>query len=444
MVGWVRKVFPRFLFMRTLMVGCAAGEGHLDGVAHEKTELLARSLHGALWAYAGEAKASLIVMKEFPSAYREAMSCMAGDGYARIPSFPMTRLTINFPDFETYLNTRLSKNARKNLRKNLREAEAGGKIDLEVMDDITPIVDEVYPLYLQVFERAKLKFEKLTKEYLCRLGQEMPDKARFFVWRKEGRAVAFAVTMVNGDALYDLYLGMEYPLALELHLYYYTFRDVLNWMIGQGLKRYCSTPLGYDPKLRLGCDLMPLDLYVRHRSPFINFFMKRILPYLEPTRTDPTLKEFSNYHELWGRPKAAAEPTEAQAAPAGGLKGFWNPYVQILIGALLVTASELMLKKGATMAGGASWMGIDALKSAWTWGGIVTYVLSFASWLYVLRYLPLGIAFTLINVVHVLVPLASWGLLHDAVTGRRWAGIALVLVGIVVMAQNVAKVEEKL
>jgi hypothetical protein len=35
-------------------------------------------------------------------------------------------------------------------------------------------------------------------------------------------------------------------------------------------------------------------------------------------------------------------------------------------------------------------------------------------------------------------------LLHDAVTGRRWAGIVLVLVGIVVMAGNVAKVEEKL
>jgi predicted N-acyltransferase/multidrug transporter EmrE-like cation transporter len=444
LAGWVRKVFPRFLFMRTLMVGCAAGEGHLDGVACEKTELLARNLHGTLRDYAREAKASLIVMKEFPSAYREAMSCMASDGYARIPSFPMTRLTIDFPNFETYLNTRLSKNARKNLRKNLREAEAGGKIELQVLNDVTPIVDEVYPLYLQVFDRAKLKFEKLTKEYLCRLGQEMPDKARFFVWRKDGRAVAFAVTMVNGDALYDLYLGMEYPLALELHLYYYTFRDVLNWMIGQGLKRYCSTPLGYDPKLRLGCDLVPLDLYVRHRSPFINFFMKRILPYLEPTRTDPTLKEFSNYHELWGRPKAVETTAETKDVPAGGLKGFWNPYVQILIGALLVTASELMLKKGATMAGGTSWMGIDALKSVWTWGGIVTYVLSFASWLYVLRYLPLGIAFTLINVVHVLVPLASWGLRHAAVTGRRWAGIVLVLVGIVVMAGNVAKVEEKL
>jgi predicted N-acyltransferase len=298
--GWVRKVFPRFLYMRTLMVGCAAGEGHLDGVAEEKTTLLARNLHGALRAYARQAKASLIVMKEFHSGYRAAMSCMANDGYARIPSFPMTRLAIDFPDFETYLNNTLSKNARKSVRKNLREAEAAGRIEMQVVEDVTPFVEEVYPLYLQVFERATLRFEKLTKEYLCRLGREIPDKTRFFIWRLNSRAVAFAVTMVNGDTLYDLYLGMEYPLALELHLYYYTFRDVLNWAIGQRLKRYCSTPLGYDPKLRLGCDLMPLDLYVRHRSGFINFFMKRILPYLEPTRNDPTLKEFKNYGELWG------------------------------------------------------------------------------------------------------------------------------------------------
>jgi hypothetical protein len=106
--------------------------------------------------------------------------------------------------------------------------------------------------------------------------------------------------MVHGDTLYDLYLGMQYPLALELHLYFYTFRDVLSWAMGQKLKWYCSTPLGYDPKLRLGCDLAPLDLYVRHRWDVANFFMKRILPWLEPTRNDKTLREFSNYHELWG------------------------------------------------------------------------------------------------------------------------------------------------
>jgi len=30
-IGFVRRLWRRFMKMRTLMVGCAAGEGHLDG-----------------------------------------------------------------------------------------------------------------------------------------------------------------------------------------------------------------------------------------------------------------------------------------------------------------------------------------------------------------------------------------------------------------------------
>jgi drug/metabolite transporter (DMT)-like permease len=131
-------------------------------------------------------------------------------------------------------------------------------------------------------------------------------------------------------------------------------------------------------------------------------------------------------------------------APRIRRTGFFNPYVQIAIGAVLVTASELLLKKGATASPGASWFGVDALGSIWTWAGIVTYVLSFVSWLYVLRFVPLGIAFSLISAVHVLVPLASWLLLAERVTGARWVGIGLVFAGIVLIARDAAKVEEKL
>lgn len=130
---------------------------------------------------------------------------------------------------------------------------------------------------------------------------------------------------------------------------------------------------------------------------------------------------------------------------AGAGNGFLNPYAQIAIGALLVTASELLLKRGATAAAaGSSLPVIGALASPWTWAGIVTYVLSFASWLYVLRHVPLGVAFALINVVHVLVPLGSWALLGESISPRRWAGIGLVTAGIVLTARNVAAAEEKL
>jgi drug/metabolite transporter (DMT)-like permease len=141
---------------------------------------------------------------------------------------------------------------------------------------------------------------------------------------------------------------------------------------------------------------------------------------------------------------ATTHATCGEVAAASLPRGFLNPYVQIGIGALLVTASELLLKRGAGTIGGDSILGLQALASPWTWLGVVTYVLSFASWLYVLRFIPLGVAFAMINVVHVLVPVGSWLLLGESISPRRWLGIALVLMGILLVARTVAVAEEKL
>jgi hypothetical protein len=128
----------------------------------------------------------------------------------------------------------------------------------------------------------------------------MPDKTRFFIWRQSGRAIAFSLCMVQSDTICDEYIGLDYAVALDLHLYHYTFRDIVKWAIANGYKWYRSNGLNYDPKLHLKCQLDPLDLYVRHTSPAFNAVLKFILPFLEPTRYDRTLKRFANYNDLWG------------------------------------------------------------------------------------------------------------------------------------------------
>jgi hypothetical protein len=289
----VRSIWPRFLKMRTLMVGCAAGEGHL--ASHD----VAGEVAAALPELARNAKAGLIVFKEFPSRYRGAMETLRERGFTRVPSLPMTRLNIDYENFDDYVAKKLSKVMRKNVRRKLRAAEEA-EIELEVTSDITPYVDEVYPLYLAVYERSALHFEKLTKEFLIALGTRMPDKVRFFIWRRAGKAIAFSLTLIHADTLYDEYLGLDYEVALDLHLYFYTLRDIIDWAIAHGLKWYVSSALNYDPKLHLKCELVPLDLYVTHTSPFVNAILKRALPLLEPTRNDPVLRKFPNFNEVWG------------------------------------------------------------------------------------------------------------------------------------------------
>ena len=296
-VDFIRKVFPRFLTMRVLMVGCAAGTGDLGACERHDESTLGVTLHAALRRFASRSKASLIVFKDFPANYRSALETLGLNGYVRIPSMPMTRLSLHHENWDEYFRT-LSKATRKDLRRKFRKAERAAKIEMDVVNDITPFVDEIYPLYLAVHERSPLKFETLTKDYFRAIAQRMPERARFFLWRQNDKIVAFSFCLVCGDAIYDECIGLDYGVALDLHLYFYTLRDIISWALQQGLKYYYSNPLNYEPKLHLDCELVPLDLYVKHTNPLLNPIFRRVIKYLGPTRHDPVLHKFPNADQL--------------------------------------------------------------------------------------------------------------------------------------------------
>jgi hypothetical protein len=296
-VDVIRKILPRFLTMRVLMVGCAAGTGDL-GACDEKDEpWTADALSESLRTYAKRKNASLVVLKDFSANYRSPLKTFALNGYARIPSMPMTRLPLRYQNWDEYFRT-LSKATRKDLRRKFRKAERGPKIDMQLVSDIAPFIDEIYPLYLAVHERSPLKFETLTKNYFRAIAQRMPELARFFIWRQDGKLIAFSFCLVCGDAIYDECIGLDYSVALNLHLYFYTLRDIISWALQQGLKYYYSNPLNYEPKLHLDCELVPLDLYVRHTSAVLNPILRRVIKYLGPTRHDPVLRRFPNADQL--------------------------------------------------------------------------------------------------------------------------------------------------
>jgi undecaprenyl phosphate-alpha-L-ara4N flippase subunit ArnF len=131
--------------------------------------------------------------------------------------------------------------------------------------------------------------------------------------------------------------------------------------------------------------------------------------------------------------------------PARGL--FWNPLFQIVLTVLLTAAAQILLKVGAdSSTGDHSWLarlGLAELGDGWTWLGILAFVSSFGSWLYALRFLPLGLAFSLTNGVHIFVPLGAWLFLHERLGPERIAGITVIILGVLLLAQSVAHAEEK-
>jgi drug/metabolite transporter (DMT)-like permease len=127
---------------------------------------------------------------------------------------------------------------------------------------------------------------------------------------------------------------------------------------------------------------------------------------------------------------------------------FVKPWVQLTICILLATVAEIFLKLGAVATADPSnewsWTGLAGLRSSWVWWGILASVVSLFNWLATIRKIPLTIAFPIGNVVHILVPLCCWIFLGEAILPRRWLGIALVLVGLLIVAKPAAKLEERL
>ena len=88
--------------------------------------------------------------------------------------------------------------------------------------------------------------------------------------------------------------------------------------------------------------------------------------------------------------------------------------------------------------------GFGWLSSGWVWLGIAAILGSLFSWLYVLRTIPLSIAFAFAGAIHILVPLGSWFCLGETISAKRWLGILLVTAGVLVSAKPATAVEEKL
>ncbi|MEP7015609.1 MAG: GNAT family N-acetyltransferase [Verrucomicrobiota bacterium] len=295
--GLIKAIFPSLGKTKILMAGSPIAESHLGGRKGEERDVTRAALMEAVERYARHADVSLIVLKDLGAPYRGSLELFREHGYTRLESFPWVKLALDYKSFEDYMQRKLSQKMRRDLRLKFRKSAAAG-LEFEVVADITQDSARIHELYLQVAKRSPVQFDVLTEEYFALIGRRLSEHTRFFLWRRNGEIVAFTFCVVEGDAIYDNDVGLDYLIAHDLHLYFVTRRDMIQWATEQGLTTYFCSPFTYDPKLHMKMDLVPMDLYVRHRSAPINLLLRLLAPRFAPARSEPLLRQFSNYSEL--------------------------------------------------------------------------------------------------------------------------------------------------
>ena len=287
-IDCIKKIFPHILNPKALVCGLPMGQGRI-GITTDSNQVM-QAICSGMEQIAQEERAALFIFKDFTAAYDEAFRPLLKKGFFKIESLPSTEMEINFNSFEDYLKT-LSPASREGLKRKFKKVDGKVKIDLEITGALEDgIIPQVHALYLQTLNKMDLGFEKVPPDFFGHISENMPEEVKYFLWRIEGKLVAFAFCLVRSGHFIDYYLGFDYSVAYEYHLYFIRFRDLMKWCIAHGVKKYEMGVTTYEPKRRLGFDFIRLYFYIKHRNRLFNPLAKIIGCFIKPENFDPVFK----------------------------------------------------------------------------------------------------------------------------------------------------------
>jgi predicted N-acyltransferase len=202
-------------------------------------------------------------------------------GYQRAPSGVDMQLRCEpeWTSLDGYLAS-LAAKRRRAVKKTVEEVEAAGYCVRRLsLEDVQREEARLDSLYGQVWANAEVRPLKLTGRFFVELQKRMGDDCIITALEKDGRIDGFAVSLKNGDDCVGYYLGYDKSVAapLYLRLLLAMLERAFEWGSRHlSLGRTCE-----DTKARLGAVPVSTQLWLKHRTPPMNWAVGAILGAME-------------------------------------------------------------------------------------------------------------------------------------------------------------------
>ena len=204
---------------------------------------------------------SLIIIKDLPVSspllpqedndFSSRLASLATDaGFIEVEGQALAYVPIDFTGVEEYLS-RLSAGRRKDLRRKLKKRALLEMEELPLGDArffSSAFLDELYAMYLAVFEQSDIHFDLLNRDFFTALLQSRDIGGSVFLYRHQGALAGHNICLIKDGMLIDKYVGFSYPLARNLNLYFISWIVNLEYALANGLRIYIA---GWtDPKVK--------------------------------------------------------------------------------------------------------------------------------------------------------------------------------------------------
>jgi len=232
----------------------------------------------------------MLCFKEFQTHELPDMDELLNLGYFRANSLPYCTLDLEWDDFGSYLS-RLRTGYRRQLLAGLKRFE---ELNLEVrlLDDMSPVLDQVFNLYGKVMDRAEHRLEVLNRKFFQLLNKYLRSEIRVLLVQKGDKILSCGLLLCGLETVTFLIAGIDYDWNRQTLSYVNLLQEILRHSLHRKAKQLHLGQTSYYLKRRLGARTEPLYIYMRHRNRNFNRVLQAMSPWLFPKKEFRPLKVF--------------------------------------------------------------------------------------------------------------------------------------------------------
>lgn len=291
---WLERQAPSMVVMPVLGIGSPLTDeceiGFAPSLDREGRAAAFATIVDTLTRHASDTGVRVLVLKDVRDRDRPwADHVLRSTGYSRVPSLPTATLALPFESLDDYIAS-LSPRMRSDLRRKQRQSEG---LEVEVRDSIADVADELEQLYWQTHEHRKASydlFDELPSGYFRELMTSLADRAKVLLLRFDGSIVGFNLFIVERDRVIGKHMGMRYPQARALNVYFMNWLEMVRWCIQRRIPAMQVGQSSYVLKARLGCTLERSWVYARHTGALRGPLFRLLAPLAAFDRFDPDLR----------------------------------------------------------------------------------------------------------------------------------------------------------
>jgi len=294
--NWVHARMPGLMSLSVIGIGSPMSDNCAIGFLPELDPGERASVFGAMLdRLKQEARArriSLLAIKGLGKLACELGQILGEHGYLHATTVPVAVLPLPFGNFDAWLNS-LPKKDRIYFRKKLKSA---ADLRIEYRTSIKGLEPQIVALFEATLARSKVDygdFERLHAGYFSNVVDRLGEGMQMMLCWKGDELISFQLCLIGRDSIVNEQLGMKYPEARELNLFFVNWLMLVRYALEKGVGLIEMGATTYATKLLFGGYLERRWLYFRCQSKIATALIRPFLRLADFERNDPELMKLN-------------------------------------------------------------------------------------------------------------------------------------------------------